>query len=407
MKITVKKIFSCIALLSAVNVFALETGGLINNDSKFANVKKDASDKNEPFDLKLDQKNTINLWLRAPLSEDGKSYFTTEGAFKSEYDASIADDDDKFKVSLDVNLFKLVLNKELDAGDLVFTAGRFFNADLSGLAYTQNADGVKFTANLPKISVSLFGAYTGLLNAKNITILEKDKNDQPDMNGKAKTLYVLANKYLVGTLTVSLPNLFASQTISAEGFIAQSLESKKFNRYYGTLALNGPLVPKVFYNLSSTFAFSKADEQDMETSNLSQASIVVYPGFKSMSIALDGLYASGEQGSFKKFEGFTSGTAVNSTTEAEYKELTKAGLAASIKPIPNLLVYTNGDLVFDACESIKYAGLQYSLGLNWQVLSDFSVGVSFGQYIAKDDADTIKHIGDTKTQIKINAAIAF
>lgn len=397
MKITIKKLFTCIALLSAANIFALETGGLINNDTKFANVKKDES-------LKLDQKNTINLWLRAPLSEDGKSYFTTEGAFKSEYDASIADDDEKFKASLDVNLFKLVINKELDAGDLVFTAGRFFNADLSGLAYTQNADGVKFSANLPKVTISLFGAYTGLLNAKNITILD---GNQPDMNGKAKTLYVLANKYLIGALTLSLPNLFANQTISAEGFIAQSLESKKFNRYYGTLALNGPLVPKVFYNLSSTFAFSKADEQDIETSNLSQGSIVVYPGFKSMSISLNGLYASGEQGSFKGFSGFTSGTAVNSTKEAEYSALTKAGLAASIKPLSNLLVYTNGDLVFDAFESIKYAGIQYGLGVNWQVVSDFSVGASFGQYIAKDDAEIEGRIGSTKTQIKINAAIAF
>ena len=109
MKNTVKKIFSCIALLSAVNVFALETGGLINNDSKFANVEKDGS-------LKIDQKNAINLWLRTPLTQDGKSYFTAEGAFKSEYDASVVNSDDKLKLSLDLNLFKLVLHKELDAG---------------------------------------------------------------------------------------------------------------------------------------------------------------------------------------------------------------------------------------------------------------------------------------------------
>ncbi len=399
MKITIKKFFSCIALLSAANIFALETGGLINNDTKFSNVEKDGS-------LKADQKNAVNIWLRTPLTQDGKSYFTTEGAFKSEYDASIPDDDNKFKVSLDLNLFKFVLHKELDAGDIVFSAGRFFNNDLSGLVYTQNGDGIKFTANIPKVSVSVFGAYTGLLNAKNVTILDHEAV-KPDLKDKAKTLYVLANKYLVGALTVSLPNLVASQTITAEGFAAQSLESTKINRYYGTLALNGPLVSKVFYNLSSTFAFSKDDDKDMETSNLSQGSIVVYPGFKSMSVSLNGLYASGEQGSFKGFRGFTSGTAVNSTKEAEYKALTKAGLAASIKPLPNLLFYTNGDLVFDARESLKYAGTQYAVGFNWQVLSDFSLGASFGQYIAKDSADTINHIGDTRTQIKINAAIAF
>ncbi len=395
MKITIKKLFSCIALLSAANIFAVETGGLISNDTKLANTEQEDS-------LKLTQKNGINLWLRTPLTGDGKSYFTTEGSFRTEYDDTTPDSDQKFKVALDLNLFKLVLHKELDSGEILFSAGRFFNSDLTGIIYAQNGDGVKFSANIPKFSVSAFAAYTGLLNAKNVTILDRD---QPNLADKAKTLYVLANKYAVGAITISLPHIFASQTISAEGFGALSLESKKFNRFYGTLALNGPIVSPVFYNLSSTLSISKYDDQDSETSNLSQAAIIVYPNFKSMSISLNGLYASGKQGSFKKFIGFTSGTAVNSTKDCEYTAVTKTGLAATIKPIPNLLVFANGDLVFDAAESIKYAGIQYALGFTWQAVSDVSLGVNFGQYIGKDDYAAT--IGKSKTQLKINAAIAF
>lgn len=396
MKSSVKKFLGCIAILSASHfLFAVETGGLISNDTKFANAEKDGS-------LKIDQKNAATLWLRTPLSEDGKSYFTTEGAFKSEYDDAEPISDQKMKVSLDINLFKFVIQKELDTGNFVVSLGRFHNSDLSGLIYTQNADGAKFDLNVSRINFSVFGAYTGLLNAKNITILDVEK---PDLKDKATTLYVLANKYVVGGATFSLPHIFASQTIAVEGLAALSLESTKLNRFYATAALNGPIVSPVFYKLTSTFGFSKYDDADMETANLTQASIIAYPAFKSMSVSLNGLYASGEQGSFKAFKGFTSGTSVNSLKEPEYTAVTKAGLAATIKPLSNLLLLANGDLVFDAAKDIKYAGFQYSIGANWQAVSDVSFGINFGQFFGKEDYEDT--IGGNKTQLKINAAIAF
>lgn len=397
MKVTLKNVFAVISALAiAQSVFALETGGLLTNDSKFLNAEKDGS-------LKLDQKNGINLWFRNPVSQDGSSYIAGEGSFLFEKDMRIEDSEKQLKLYADLNLLKLVAKKELESGNLVFSAGRFYNSDLSGLVYTQNGDGVKLEASLSGVEFSVFGAYTGLLNAKNITILGNDT----DLTDKEKTVYVMANKFAVGALTLSLPYFAANQTLSIEGFGALSLESTKFNRFYGTVALNGPLFTPVFYNISSTLGFAKYDEEDMVKGNLTKGAISVYPDFKSMSFSLNGLYASGKQGSFEAFQGFTSNTAVNSLKEDEYSGIALAGISASIKPVENFLFFAGADVVFDTLageeqKSIERSGLQYSAGFNWQVVSDVSLGANLSQFIGKDD-----YADYNRTQFRITAAIAF
>ena len=397
MKVTLKNVFAVISALAiAQSVFALETGGLLTNDSKFLNAEKDGS-------LKLDQKNGINLWFRNPVSQDGSSYIAGEGSFLFEKDMRIEDSEKQLKLYADLNLLKLVAKKELESGNLVFSAGRFYNSDLSGLVYTQNGDGVKLEASLSGVEFSVFGAYTGLLNAKNITILGNDT----DLTDKEKTVYVMANKFAVGALTLSLPYFAANQTLSIEGFGALSLESTKFNRFYGTVALNGPLFTPVFYNISSTMGFAKYDGEDMVKGNLTKGAISVYPDFKSMSFSLNGLYASGKQGSFEAFQGFTSNTAVNSLKEDEYSGIALAGISASIKPVENFLFFAGADIVFDTLageeqKSIERSGLQYSAGFNWQVVSDVSLGANLSQFIGKDD-----YADYNRTQFRITAAIAF
>ena len=369
---------------------------MLTNDSKFLNAEKDGS-------LKLDQKNGINLWFRNPVSQDGSSYIAGEGSFLFEKDMRIEDSEKQLKLYADLNLLKLVAKKELESGNLVFSAGRFYNSDLSGLVYTQNGDGVKLEASLSSVEFSVFGAYTGLLNAKNITILGNDT----DLTDKEKTVYVMANKFAVGALTLSLPYFAANQTLSIEGFGALSLESTKFNRFYGTVALNGPLFTPVFYNISSTMGFAKYDEEDMVKGNLTKGAISVYPDFKSMSFSLNGLYASGKQGSFEAFQAFTSNTAVNSLKEDEYSGIALAGISASIKPVENFLFFAGADIVFDTLageeqKSIERSGLQYSAGFNWQVVSDVSLGANLSQFIGKDD-----YADYNRTQFRITAAIAF
>ena len=393
-----KKIFAFSTFLSILTpFFAVETGGLLSNDTKFHNVEKDG-------DLKLDQKNGISLWLRAPITEDGSSYFITEGSFKTEYDASVEESDDKLILTADLDLFKLVLKKEIEAGSILFSAGRFYFSDLSGLVLGQNADGIQFDFGSSIFGVSVYGAYTGLLNEKNITILDYEEAESID----SKKVYSLAKKYALAGIQLSASNFAAGQTAAIEGLGAFRLEGDKYTRFYGTLSLSGPIVPQVslYYGLSSTLGILQ-DENDTYKGNLSKASLSWYPDFKSASVSLNGVYASGAQGSFDGFKGFTSQTAVESLSQPEYNGIAKGGLSASIKPIPNLLISASGDAVFNAAagdkgDEIEMMGFQYSLGANCQVVSDFSLGVSFGQFIGKDDYDK-----ENKTQLKISASLAF
>ncbi|MBR1722632.1 MAG: hypothetical protein IJ727_09170, partial [Treponema sp.] len=247
--------------------FSFETGAMLSNNTKLANAEKDGS-------LKLDQNNGISMWLRTPLNKDGSNYFVGEGSFQTEYDDTVEESDKILILYADLDLFKFVFKNELESGHFDLSVGRFYNSDLSSLVYGQNGDGIKFLLSMSGVNLSLFGSYTGLLNAKNVTILEANEEDSPDLTDKEKTVYVLANKYLVGALTLSFPNLIASQSISVEGFGAFYLESTKYNRFYGTLALNGPIISPLFYDLTTTFGFAKYDDFDMVKGNLTKGSII-------------------------------------------------------------------------------------------------------------------------------------
>ena len=81
-------------------------------------------------------------------------------------------------------------------------------------------------------------------------------------------------------------------------------------------------------------------------------------------------------------------------------------LDASIKPVQNLLINAAGDIVYlydDTDEKFKQVGFQYMAGVNYQLLSDVSLGASFGQFIGTSDYKDAMN----KTQLKITAVIAF
>lgn len=257
-----KNLIVCTSLLFAAQLaFSVETGGLVTNDTTFANVEKDGA-------LKLNQKNGANIWLRLPITADGSSYFTAEGAFKSEYIASEEDSDKKLKLTLDATLFKLTLKKELSSGDLQLSAGRFFNADTTGLIYSQNGDGLKIDANISKVSLSLYGAYTGLLNAKNVTILNQGNNSElsPDLTDKEKTLYVVAKKYAVGAAT------FSSRIFSpVRQFLSKVSEHSRLNQQ-NTAECTAQLLSQVqSFLLCSTVSLQQSACSNMMTATPKKA----------------------------------------------------------------------------------------------------------------------------------------
>ena len=203
--------FVLAAMLISNAVFAVDFGGLLNN---LTTIKT-----NKDQNFKLDQKDSASLWFKTVFDETGMNYFIADFIYDFERDF----DADKTTNIIDSDLFKLNLGKKLANGKIGLSAGRFFYSDLSGLIFAQNADGVLFNYKGNRFDVSVYGAYTGLLNALNVKMITAERGvyvrdtDRIDdvydhsfyrfklVEGDKDKLYDFAEQYAVGGLTVSFP----------------------------------------------------------------------------------------------------------------------------------------------------------------------------------------------------------
>lgn len=421
-----KKILFALALAFSSVGFAFDFGGLITNDSAF--------ETNYEGDFKFDQQNSASLWARQNFDKNGDNYFAIEGIYNFEADFSQEDDDDKYTNFLDVNLLKLNLSKKFGSANLTFEAGRFYFSDLSGLVFTQNADGARFGFKNNYFAFSAYGSYTGLLNANTTKIISANPaqlyadGETPAVQdfsdiflADSDKIYDLNEKYAVADAVLSFPYLIANQTASLEFLGTFRLEDDKYNRVYATLSIDGPIYRSLFYNLSSTLEFLNYEYEETDkngasktkskndVANLSKIGLTYY--FKKASFGLSGVYASGNQGPLSPFVGLTKNTSTYSLQEFLYTGIIKTGANVSFKPLENLILSANCDAIFNALsgdedddefDDIEYYGFQYSAGITWQVKSDFQLGITGSQFFDKDNTDLIK-----KTYINLHAALAF
>lgn len=416
-------IFAAFFLIFSLSASAaLDFGGLLTNESAFQTY----------FDekFKLDQKNSVSLWARQNFDKTGENFFIAEGNYNFEGDFEKENDDERFSHALDLAVFSANLSNHFDSSKINFTAGRFYFSDISGIIFTQNADGAKFDFQNSYFKISAYGAYTGFLNALNIKIISAkpaemaQNGNMPATQDKSKIfiadsdkIYDFAEKYAAAALTLSFPFFAANQSATAEFLGTFRLENEKYNRMYATLSFDGPLYNSLFYDFSSTFEFINYEQKDEngnpetknDVSNLSKIGIYYY--FSKASLGLSGIYASGNQGAFSPFLGFTKNTSTYSLQEFLYSGIIKGGANATFKPFENFLLSANCDLIFNALagdkndgemEKIKYYGFEYSAGVTWQVKSDFQLGVTASQFLDKDNSDLA-----TKTYINLHAALAF
>lgn len=383
----IRKSFFAAAAVSfiAFSGFAIDFGGAVSNATKF---------KGKNFsNLKIDQLNDLNLWLKVPLSKDGGSYFVTEGLYEFE-----ADENDVYN-RLDLSLCKFQGLFKMNQGKVSVSAGRFSFSDLTGVILNQSADGAYASFEGQKISASLYASYTGLLNAAIVKMLD-NPNDAFKYDSKA--VYELAQKYLLAAATFSLPRLLSKQNLSAQFLGAFKVEGKSYNRLYASLSMNGPVYKTLYYSVASTLQMSSFDGGSMDLANMTSAKLSWFLPFKDLAVNGGVVYASGSQGPFERFRGFTKMNAYNAMNEPQHSGLVKFSLSASVKPLSVLLFYGGADVILNAAtSSTKYKGFQYSLGANWQIFSDVKAGVGFLQYYDNDNSDL------DKTQISINASITF
>lgn len=389
--------------------FALDFGGIVTNDTSYQTYRDNK--------FYFDQRNSLSLWLRAPFDKSGENYFAVEAGYNFEGD--FEKDEDRYTNVLDINLLEVAFAKNLSSSKIAFRAGRFYVADLSRMIFLQNADGVKFDFQNNMLKLSTYASYTGLLNAHNVKMIAVTpgqfltSNNVPPIapapvSDKDK-VYDLAEKYLIASATLSFPYLFSNQTIALELLGAFRLENETYNRMYATFSIDGPIWRSLFYNVSTTFSLVNYENINNEKrnviSNLTRIGVDYY--FTKFSVGASGVYASGAQGRLSPFVGFTKNTSTYAYQDFLYSGIIKTGVNAVFKPIENLLLTANLDVIFnaaagDANDKIEYYGFQYAAGVLWQIKNDFQLGVSMRQFIDKDDSSDVK-----KMYFGLSAALAF
>lgn len=389
-----KKILALTAAAAiGFSAYGLDWGGCLFSDSSAKNIQGQS-------DLKAEQMAEASVWISVPFDNESSSKILGSAKYQFDKDWGIEENNTTNYVDADTLYFTQT------SSDTVLRAGRFKVCDSTGVILNQSLDGgaVDYDGDIYKLSVN--AGFTGLLNRHFNSILDAKGIAYSEDTKKA---YQTAESYGIINARVTLPFYFMEQTIDVENTFVTYFDDTDFLRNYTTAALSGALANNIFYNLSTTAGYYKygkskdpEDKTDSEFANLTKLNVTYFGNFKSFALSLDGVYASGEQGSLEGFKGFTSQTAVNwNRPGTEYNSLAKIGTTASVKPMENLLAMVSANAVFDAKKDIEYAGFEYSAGFNWQIVSDVSFGADLLQYFDSDNTDF------DKTKVSFKAIISF
>lgn len=365
MKKLVKTFLAFACTLSLSSAFAFDFGFLLDNNSTF----KTNSDKK----MYLLQKDSASAWVKVPFGQNVNNYFVAEGLYKFE----LNQDAKTINNYLDFNLLKVSFLNQFDNGSLKVDLGRYLISDATGIIFAQKSDGAFVKYSNSVVELSAYAGYTGLLNGNVVSMINSEDFEGCD----SSKLYSFAEKNVVAILTASFPYAFADQTVSVQGTGSFKVDGNSYNRIYATVGMNGPVSGNLFYNVSGTVAMISYNGQDFKVSPLVKGDVTYY--WPVASVGVNAVWAG------KDFAGITSQTALNSMEEPEYSDLLKAGIAAKVKPVDNLVVSVSGDVAFDGTKDYELKGVQYLIGADYQIVSDVSVGASWVQYfdINKTDSD--------------------
>ena len=383
------------AVLSSAS-FSFETKGSVTNETQFDFYENDFS---EPH---LIQEDSITGSIRLPLVHSGKTYLTAEGFLGFEYDRTFSDPaEDDTDITADITLCKFSSIISAGNASVTVSAGRFSMSDATNVVYSQNADGLLIQYSSPYVSAAAYGAYTGLLNAKTVTMLTPAASTFGTEN---KDFYEFAPAYAAGAISIKLPYFVFNQSITAECFAFMDTEgpgnisSDGDRRIYASLVADGPLASSLFYNAGTSFLFS--EERDYSPANLSKVNVMFFPADDLMMI-FNGCYASGSQGVLKPFASFTSAAAGLNASEKKYTELIKGGLSCTARLTQNAILAASADVLFDVPETeVKYTGTQLNGKFTYQAFSDLEISFEAQTFIADRKEEN-------KTSVKLTATLAF
>lgn len=395
-----KRILIPALLLSAASfLYSFDFGGSLGSYTKLETPSATAADKDEFKTFAIKQEEILTGWFRHDF--DPTMYLAAEFDVRFRTTNPNLDNSDNLENVFipDVKLLRLFKKFGSVSNTVVLNAGRLNYSDITGTVLTQPADGFNLSLSARRVKAKLYANYTGLLNAQNVTIL--NKNDSTYKLDTKKSWYFAA-PYTNAGCSFEFPYLFANQTLSAEflaSFGTPGIESGTdgYNRLWGTLGLNGFLLKNLCYVFTTTFG----SELEDGVSNLTKLSFTYLPKFKNMAVSVFGHYASGEQMGLKPFKGFTKATAVAAPGDPEYSGITKTGASISIKPIKSIFTSLNASAVFSCPkDEFEYKGFEAGLTGIFQVFSDLNINGNFTQFVAKEN-------NESKATFTLAASLAF
>lgn len=372
-------------LLFFIPLSALEWGGLVTESFKYG-TKNFSSEANQ-----FKQSNSVSLWMSGAVTSSGNVNFAAQSSGR--YYLDFFNNDVLFTPIFDLDLLKLSGKTNIADGFFSYSAGRFGVSDLTGKVFSQTCDGLLLKYTRTSFEANAYVGFTGYLNAMNAAMLSKEHK----VHSVDGSVYVMAHSYVPVCLSVEMPSLFLNQTFNAQlsGFF--DLEETEYNRYYGTLALNGPIYGPLYYSLLTSFALENFDA----FSNYTALSLQLYP-ISFFTVKLNAEYASGNQLIFKPFTTFTSNTAYNISSSPELTGVIMPNVDL-ILTWESLYASLNGKVVLAYPEDeINFQGLNFTASMFFNIFSDLQLGLSAIYY---HDIVTAGEMNNAS--VNINLSLAF
>lgn len=361
-----KKISIFVVSLSLLfSVTAYEWGGLFSHSARTTAV--DVSSLNSFYSR---QTESLSLWANAHLFNSADWYVATQGSFKYNYSfTGLNQNGDTSKV-LDLDLLKLNGNILIDDLGISLSLGRYIVMDNTTKVFVQNCDGFSFKITKPFINFGVYSGYTGLLNGNTVATLDKTGTVEINLGD----MYTKTHPYLPVSVSLDFPSLVLNQAFGMQGLAFIDLGEDRYDRYYATLFLKGPLGGPFYYNFTSCFG----TETFGEVFNYSTLSLMLFK--RNLAVKLNCEYASGEQWIFKSFRGFNSSLAYNASWSPEYTGLLLPGfdIVASNKIIGFEL---KGKFVMEMPdENITIKGISGDVKTVINLFSDFALDLGLSIY---------------------------
>lgn len=371
-----KRVLTYILLSTFIigSLFAVDYGGLITSDSSFK--------QNGTQDFVFSEQMDASAYLKVPFTQDGNTLLSTEFAYRLQYE------DSQINQFINLPLLKISHTREVSDGLMNIAAGRYTMADGTGKFFSQTSDGLFGSYKTSLFAGSMYFGYTGLVNCFYTSMNEEGVSGA--YSRLESDFYTSSLPYMVVGVDFALPNLFYSQNLSVGSWNFIGTQKLKSNKIYGTLSLNGPLMPNLYHNTNVVLAGILGDGTG-HFAGLASSVFTYYFNYMGLAANAGLTYAS------KEFQTVTSISGL--VTGEPWSNLFVPTVSVSILPLSALYVGLETNLVLQA-ENMEYAGVGLAAVASYQLFSDVAFSLNASHFLAKEEAAK-------QTKISIKAAISF